>query len=193
MKSQSVRGFILAIAAAVMLSACQSGALNGLRDAATSDVMPMLAFSYSKGGQLSEAQYLGAQKAAKQCGVQLGPQISGPVETIAATAGGYGLTGGPGTGLGANLAFGAGASIATYTAYAIVPYALTGGYYGAIVWSENNVRLVGDCAERTMRDWEDNGEEIYNNLHVYASMVRTRNRADNPAPGLVSAGPAPAR
>ena len=187
MKSKSVRGLVLAIAAAVMLSACQHGVFVGHNP----DHWTYALISNSGGTQLSEAQYNATHRVFLHCSAWLGPQIPGSFEADATSGAAYAGAGFLGAGSGAELAF-EGVSFSQYGLYTAPVYGLGGVVNGEIIWSESKVHAICDCAEKTMRDWEDDGQAIYHGIHIYPSLVRTNNRAGRLAPGIMQ-GAAPAR
>ena len=194
---KSLRGLALAIVAAVMLSACQHGVFVGH----SGDLWAMVKISNSAGTQLSEGQYNAANKTLQHCGAWLGPQTPGSFEADVTSGAAYTGAGFLGAGSGAELAFEC-VSFSQYGLYTAPVYGLGGVVNGEIIWSESKVNNIGDCAEKTMRDWEDDGQAVYHGIHIYPSLVRTNNRTGRLAPGIMQGttpapgimqGPAPAR
>jgi len=199
MNTMFKRGALLAIAAlAMFVSACSTtappGAFNGLGD----DPMAMITITSSDGVVEADEYQLG-QAAAVQCHAFTDLQQTGAEEALLASGAAYSV--GYGAGGAAQLSY-PGATAGTAQAGVVVGLAqgfAGGAVNGLLNRSFAGVSAVGTCTESTLRDWQDgievpaqirtrfpNYADLASGLHAQASFVRTHNRIDQPASGLVN-------
>ena len=193
-----------AAALALLLSACASvpGPLNGLgRDPLTKIVLT------HSSGRMTTQQYLIAQAAAELNNQQIEFQLSDPLESVGVSGGAYGV----------GYAIAGALGIQGFRGVDAGAYALQSGTIGLAGGAVNglhsnsyaSVSVTGSSTEATLRDWEKgaaippalttrfpNLRDLVLGLHAWPAYVRSRNRTNSPAEGLVpdwSGQPAPAR
>lgn len=170
------------------LTACASmpGPFNGNG----SDVMCMIIIYRTDHKPLTKEQYTAVTKIAKEMGVQINWQLTGPFEAAASSGGAYalaGLGGGASQGM-----FYPGAMTGAAAGYSAVTYGLGGVVNGLVTASYAKTYAVAQATEMAMRDAEtdmDDGAKILHRVHVVGAFVRSRNTSNSPAPELAKRMP----
>ncbi len=179
----------------ILVSGCATspGALGGN----SADPMATVIF-FSSSGKMSAQQYQMGQAAATVCNTQIDPQLSGNVEAMMTSGVTYGVA----------YAASGGLRSLIYTGLDGGASAIDGGVSGFLGGAVNGLHsrafaragAMGNCTEIVLRDWEDGKalppglvgkpdlQRLLEGFHATASYVRSRNRTDRPAPGLVTSG-----
>lgn len=185
----------LLASASILVSGCATspGALGGN----SADPMATVIF-FSSSGKMSHQQYLMGQAATEVCNVQVDPQLSGNVEAMITSGVTYGVAYGV-SGAARSLIYtgvDGGASAIDGTVSGFLGGAVNGLHSRAFA----RAGAMGNCTEIVLRDWENGKalppgligkpdlQRLLEGFHATASYVRSRNRTDRPAPGLVTSG-----
>ncbi len=191
----------LALAAVLFLGACQAvpGTFNGL----SKDSMPKV-LVHCSAGPCSVDQYVLATVAATMSDEQVDLQISDTGESIVTSGGAYSVAYGLG-GATQPLLY-KGASLTSAAGWNALMGFFGGAVNGMQVWSYADVSGVGHGGEFKLRDWQggdaiplellrkafknpqltkEDVMKIATGLHLDPAYVRTHNRSNKPADGLV--------
>jgi hypothetical protein len=175
----------LALASGALLSGCASG--GGIFNGLSSDVMSMIIIYRSDHKPLTYAQYQAVQGVAKEMGITLTGQLTSPFKAMATGGLAYAAAGAAG---GSTQAlFYPGALAGAAAGYSAAVYGMGGVVTGATTYSYGKDYDVADMTEKTMRDREDDGENVFHHIHVSAAFVESTNREDLPAESLRSQMP----
>ncbi len=152
-----------------LLPGCAIAPIGMFNGFSKNPMSKLIVVKYPEGGAvpyITWHEWTIIKKMAKSCQAQISPQMSSPAESVLASGFAYGAAGAIGVGIGS--LFLPGTIFKRYAGYGGAAGAVSGGVYGLIMWSYNDVSTVASCAKDFVH------RHGLQDIFIYPAYVRAR-------------------